>query len=58
MTTFGPKKDEIVALDNLNWGEGARAQYVRDQMDIAGTSHREYFRKRANTKVSTRKAMS
>ena len=51
MATVGPRKDEILSLDNLNWGEDARAQYVRSQIDAPATSHREYYRKRANTKV-------
>ncbi|KAL7527648.1 hypothetical protein ACHAXR_002788 [Thalassiosira sp. AJA248-18] len=51
MTTFGPKMSEIEALDNLpSWGTEERAQYVRDQMDMDATSHREYFRKRTNSK--------
>ena len=49
-TTFGPKREEINALDNANWGDAARAQYIRNQMDMNATSHREYYRKRANTK--------
>jgi len=53
MTTFGPKKEEINALDDGAWGPKSRAQYVRRQMDTPATSHREYFRKRANAKVDS-----
>jgi len=54
MVTFGPKKSEILALLNEgDWGPETRASYVRKQMDIDATSHREYFRRRANTKWMT-----
>lgn len=50
MTGFGPKMSEIEALDaNGNWDDAARAQYVREQIDMDMTSHREYYRKRTNT---------
>lgn len=50
MLTFGPTKAEIEALDNGSWGDAARAQFLRDQIDLPMTSHREYFRKRTNVK--------
>lgn len=46
--TFGTKLSEIEALDNGNWDAAARASYVRAQIDLPKTSHREYFRQRAN----------
>ncbi|KAL7543207.1 hypothetical protein ACHAXR_012486, partial [Thalassiosira sp. AJA248-18] len=50
MTTFGTKISEIDALDTGYWDDTARASYVREQMDMPKTSHREYFRQRANRK--------
>jgi len=50
ITTFGPKMSEINALDDGSWGATARAQYVRQQIDLSATSHREYWRKRTNSK--------
>ncbi|KAL7542550.1 hypothetical protein ACHAXR_011864 [Thalassiosira sp. AJA248-18] len=49
LATFGPKKSEIDALEG-SWGAAKRAQYVRAQMDLPATSHREYWRKRTNSK--------
>ena len=53
-TTFGPKRSEIdaIAADGL-WTTSAaakRAAHLRSQIDLPMTSHREYYRKRANTK--------
>jgi len=53
MVTFGTKMSEIDELDNGNWGEAARAAYVHDQINMPKSSHREYFRKRANRKWIT-----
>jgi hypothetical protein len=54
LTTFGPKKSEIDALaSDGTWSTTAsakRATYLRNQMDLPKTSHREYYRKRTNTK--------
>jgi hypothetical protein len=50
MTTFGPKKSEIQQLDNANWGPNARAQHLRNQIDLPATSHREHWRQRTNSK--------
>ena len=54
MTTFGPKKAEIDALaSDGKWSTAAsakRATYLRNQMNLPKTSHREYYRKRTNTK--------
>jgi len=52
MTTFGVKNEEIDSLLNEEWGP-ERAKYVRQQMDVDITSHREYFRKRANQKFDS-----
>ena len=52
MTTFGPKMSEIDALDDGDWarsGASSRAQYLRRQMTLPATSHREYWRKRTNS---------
>ena len=49
MTTFGTKKSEIVALSSGNWDDASRASYIRSQMDIDATSHREYWRRRTNS---------
>ena len=48
LTTFGTTKSELLALDNGNWDDAARATYVRNQMSTPATSHREYWRKRTN----------
>jgi len=53
VTTFGVKKEEIDSLLNEEWGPETRAKYVRQQMDVDITSHREYFRKRANQKFDS-----
>ena len=56
MATFGPTMAEIEALDAGSWaGDGAalRAQYLRNQMELPATSHREYWRKRTNSKWDT-----
>ena len=60
LTTFGPKMSEIDTLDTGSWDDAARALYVREQFDMPKTSHREYFRKRSNTKwdVTTQEARS
>ena len=50
MTTFGPTKTEINSLNTADWGTDARSNFIRDQMDLPATSHREYYRRRANTK--------
>lgn len=54
MTTFGPKRSEIDAMAaDGTWATTAaamRAAHIRSQIDSPKTSHREYFRKRANTK--------
>jgi hypothetical protein len=54
MTTFGPKKSEIdaIAADGL-WtlnSAAKRESYIRSQIDLPATSHREYWRKRTNSK--------
>ena len=52
MTTFGPLKSEIESLED-GWstsGVDKRATYIRDQMDKPATSHREYWRRRTNSK--------
>ena len=54
MTTFGPKKSEIESLE-ADWstsGINKRAAYIREQMDLPATSHREYWRRRTNSKCS------
>lgn len=57
MTTFGPKKSEIEALESGPWDDAARANYVRTQMDMPASSHREHYRKRTNSKwQATRQA--
>jgi len=53
IATFGPKMSEINALDDGNWDDTDRAQYVRQQMEMDMTSHREYFRKRTNVRWDT-----
>jgi hypothetical protein len=61
LTTFGPKKSEIDALvvdsDGLSWSTNAtekRAIYLRNQIDLLPkSSHREYYRKRTNSKWDT-----
>ena len=60
MTSFGPKMSEIDALDNGSWDETDRALYIRNQMAMAKTSHREYFRARSNAKweMTTQEARS
>ena len=62
MTTFGPKMNEVesLALNGSAWGEVARASYVRAEMDKDKSSHREWFRRRANPKwdVTTQEATS
>ena len=50
LITFGPRKSEIVALDTGTFGAAERAAHVRNQIDMPATSHREYWRKRANPK--------
>ena len=53
MTTFGLKMSEIDSLNDGSWssnGANRRAQYIRQQMDLPATSHREYWRKRTNSK--------
>ena len=51
MTTFGPTAQEMVSLTSKGaWGPQVRAQHIRDQMDLPATSHREYWRKRTNSK--------
>lgn len=52
MTTFGPLKSEILSLE-ADWstsGITKRATYIRQQMDLPATSHREYWRRRTNSK--------
>jgi hypothetical protein len=55
MTTFGPRRSEIdaIAADGT-WttggGAAKRAAYLRNQIDLPKTSHREYYRRRANAK--------
>ena len=49
-TTFGTKMEEINALDTGNFGATERAAAVRAQIDLPKSSHREYFRRRANPK--------
>eukprot|EP00578_Thalassiosira_sp_NH16_P013404 CAMPEP_0181108036 /NCGR_PEP_ID=MMETSP1071-20121207/17409_1 /TAXON_ID=35127 /ORGANISM="Thalassiosira sp., Strain NH16" /LENGTH=190 /DNA_ID=CAMNT_0023191599 /DNA_START=131 /DNA_END=701 /DNA_ORIENTATION=+ len=53
MTTFGPTMSEIDALllSSLGWGSKSRAGYVRLQMDVDATSHREYYWGRANVRM-------
>jgi len=51
MTTFGPKKSEIEALNGATWDANSRAAYILNQMnETNATSHREYWRKRTNSK--------
>ncbi|KAL7537288.1 hypothetical protein ACHAXR_008774, partial [Thalassiosira sp. AJA248-18] len=50
MTTFGPTLSEIDGLASTTWNGAARANYIRNQMDLPATSHREYWRKRTNSK--------
>ena len=53
MITFGQMIDEIDLLDDGSWGSIARAQFLRAQMNTTlspMTSHREYYRRRANSK--------
>ncbi|EJK52364.1 hypothetical protein THAOC_28369, partial [Thalassiosira oceanica] len=53
MITFGQKMDEIDLLDDGSWGSIARAQFLLAQMNTTlspATSHREYYRRRANSK--------
>ena len=50
MTTFGITKPELTRLSDSAWGEKTRAEYLRQQLDMEATSHREHFRRRANTK--------
>jgi hypothetical protein len=54
MTTFGPKRTEIddIASDGMWTTSSAakRAVHIRMQIDLPKTSHREYFRNRANIK--------
>lgn len=42
---------EIDELDDGLWGEVSMAQYLKNQVGLNATSHREYYRKRANAKV-------
>lgn len=55
MTTFGPRRAEIDALTaDGEWmtdGASKRASYIRSQIDLPITSHREYWRRRTNSKV-------
>lgn len=59
-TTFGPKMSEINALDDGSFDEASMAQHLKTQMGVAATSHREYYRKRTNSKwdASTQNARS
>ena len=41
---------EIDDLDDGLWDDISRAQYVKDQVNTNATSHREYYRRRTNTK--------
>lgn len=41
---------EIDNLDDGLWDDISRAQYLKDQVNINATSHREYYRRRTNTK--------
>lgn len=51
MTSFGPKMSEITDLESTGvWDDTARANYIREQMDLPANSHREYWRKRTNSK--------
>jgi hypothetical protein len=50
-TTFGPRMTEIDDLDDGSWGKVPMAQYMKNQIGLNATSHREYYRKRANAKV-------
>ena len=56
--TFGVTTDDLDVLDVADWTSNPalrRANYVKDQMDTtktAMTSHREYWRARANPKVT------
>jgi hypothetical protein len=55
MTTFGPRRTEIDAMaadgDWMTNGTSKRASYIRTQIDLPITSHREYWRRRTNSKV-------
>ena len=44
MTSFGPRMDEINALDDGVWSVEDRAAHLRQQIELPMTSHREYFR--------------
>ena len=50
MTTFGPKKSEVDALDTGSFDDAARADYLHTQMTLPMTSHREFWRKHTNSK--------
>ena len=58
MTTFGTKKTDLLALDNGNWDDVTRAQYVRSQLAAPATSHREYWRRRTNSKWDSPNAVA
>jgi len=44
MTSFGPRMDEINALDDGVWSVEDRVAHLRQQIGLPMTSHREYFR--------------
>ena len=52
MTSFGPKMEEITSLESTTilWDDSDRATFIRNQIDMPATSHREYYRERTNTK--------
>ena len=50
MVSFGTTKSELAKLNDSGWGEEARAEYLRRELDMEATSHREHFRRRTNTK--------
>jgi hypothetical protein len=51
---------EINDLDDGEFNEDSRASYLKNQMQVGASSHREYFRKRTNSKwdASTQTAHS
>ena len=48
-TTFGGTKSEIESLASSPWTATEQAAWIRTQIDLPMTSHREYYRKRTNS---------